>query len=177
MTELEKAAIDYSRERLSNDDYPVYNDEYEIELAFEAGVEWQREQLEKERLNFEPRLKHCDELTAEQAQMESDFVTEHLKKNNRTPTFIDAIEYGRNIASEQAMKYLHEHHSPSEVSDFQAAMNIAVAKAIDSTINKSIEWLKSNICYDENGDGNMEWVVMFMDEYEMVENYKKFMEG
>lgn len=61
MTELEKAAIDYSRERLSNDDYPVYNDEYEIELAFEAGVEWQREQFENE------RLKHCDELTAEQA--------------------------------------------------------------------------------------------------------------
>ena len=44
----------------------------------------------------ENRLKHCDELTAEQAQIESDFVTEHLKKNNRTPTFIDAIEYGRN---------------------------------------------------------------------------------
>ena len=139
MTELEKAAIDYSRERLSNDDYPVYNDEYEIELAFEAGVEWQREQFEKE------RLKHCDELTAEQAQMASDFVTEHLKKNNRTPTFIDAIEYGRNIASEQAMKYLHEHHSPSEVSDFQAAMNIAVAKAIDSTINKACEWLENNL--------------------------------
>ena len=110
MTELEKAAIDYSRERLSNDDYPVYNDEYEIELAFEAGVEWQREQFEK---------------------------------NNRIPTYSEAIEYGRNIASEQAMKYLHEHHSPSEVSDFQAAMNIAVAKAIDSTINKACEWLNN----------------------------------
>lgn len=76
---------------------------------------------------------------------------------------------------EQAMKYLQEHHSPSEVSDFQAAMNIAVAKAIDSTINKSIEWLKDNIHYDENGEGNMEWYVPFADDDEMVENFKKFM--
>ena len=111
MTELEKAAIDYSRERLSNDDYPVYNDEYEIELAFEAGVEWQYEQLEKERLNFEPRLKHCDELTAEQAQMESDFVVQHLKNFNRTPTFIDAIEYGRRLMIDKACDWLNNFYS------------------------------------------------------------------
>jgi len=103
MTELEKATIDYSRERLSNDDYPVYNDEYEIELAFEAGVEWQREQFEKE------RLKHCDELTAEQAQMESDFVVQHLKNFNRTPTFIDAIEYGRRLMVEKACEYIRDY--------------------------------------------------------------------
>lgn len=76
---------------------------------------------------------------------------------------------------EQAMKYLQEHHSPSEVSDFQAAMNIAVAKAIASTINKSIEWLKENIHYDDFS-GNMEWYVPFADDDEMVENFKKFME-
>lgn len=40
MTQEEKAAYDYAWERLSNDDYPVYNDEYEIALAFEAGAEW-----------------------------------------------------------------------------------------------------------------------------------------
>ena len=105
MTELEKAAIDYSRERLSNDDYPVYNDEYEIELAFEAGVEWQYEQFEKE------RLKHCDELTAEQAQMESDFVVQYLKKCNRTPTFIDAIEYGRRLMIDKACEWLNNFYS------------------------------------------------------------------
>ena len=33
--------------------------------------------------------------------------------------------------SEEAIKYLEENHSPSEISDFQAAMNIAVAKAYD----------------------------------------------
>ena len=45
MIEEEKAAIDYARERLSNEDYPYYNDEYEIMLAFEAGVEWCRNSL------------------------------------------------------------------------------------------------------------------------------------
>lgn len=167
MTELEIATQAYCQEH--NDDcFEAIGDECPyIGKAFKAGANWQYEQFEKE------RLKHCDELTAEQAQMESDFVVQHLKKCNRTPTFIDAIEYGRNIASEQAMKYLQEHHSPSEVSDFQAAMNIAVAKAIDSVINKSIEWLKDNIHYDDFG-GNMEWYVPFADDDEMVENFKKF---
>ena len=40
MTTKEKEAISYARERLSIDDYPVYNDEYELMLAFEAGAEW-----------------------------------------------------------------------------------------------------------------------------------------
>ena len=38
--------------------------------------------------------------------------------------------------SEDALEYLKEHHSPSEVSDFQAAMNIAVAKAFDAGMEK-----------------------------------------
>lgn len=63
--------------------------------SFIAGANWQYEQFEKE------RLKHCDELTAEQAQIESDFVVQHLKKNNRTPTFIDAIEYGMRLQKER----------------------------------------------------------------------------
>ena len=61
-------------------------------------AKWQTEQFEKE------RLKHCDALTKEQAQIESDFVINHLKKNNRTPTFIDAIEYGMEYAKEQMLK-------------------------------------------------------------------------
>jgi len=36
------------------------------------------------------------------------------------------------MPSEEALKYLKAHHSPSEVSDFQAAMNIAVMKAYDA---------------------------------------------
>lgn len=105
MTELEKVSCDYARERLAYDDYPYYNDEYELKLAFEAGAEWQKEQFEKE------RLKHCDELTAEQAQIESDFVVQHLKKCNRTPTFIDAIEYGRKQMINKACEWLNNFYS------------------------------------------------------------------
>lgn len=65
---------------------------------FKKGAQWQTEQFEKN------RLAHCDVLTKEQAQMESDFVTKHLKENNRTPTFIDAIEYGMKLQKEQMMK-------------------------------------------------------------------------
>lgn len=96
--------------------------------------------------------------------------------SDREKAFKAGAEWQKKHASEQAMKYLQEHHSPSELSDFQAAMNIAVAKAIDSTINKSIEWLKDNIHYDDFG-GNMEWYVPFADDDEMVENFKKAMEG
>lgn len=71
--------------------------------AFIAGANWQYEQFEKE------RLKHCDELTAEQAQIERDFFVQHLEKNNRTPTFIDAIEYGRRLMINKACEWLEEH--------------------------------------------------------------------
>lgn len=40
------------------------------------------------------RLEHCDNITKEQYDLESDFVTSHIEKHHRTPTFIDAIEYG-----------------------------------------------------------------------------------
>lgn len=66
--------------------------------TFVAGAKWQKEQFEQE------RLKHCDELTAEQAQIESDFVVQHLEKYNRTPTFIDAIEYGKRLMIDRADK-------------------------------------------------------------------------
>jgi len=54
------------------------------------------------------RLAHCDELTPEQAQTESNFVVQHLKSNKRTPTFIDAIEYGWTKAIEKACEWLKE---------------------------------------------------------------------
>ena len=68
-----------------------------VKNTFIAGAKWQEQQFEKE------RLKHCDALTKEQAQIESDFVTQHIKENNRTPTFIDAIEYGMKKQKEQMM--------------------------------------------------------------------------
>ena len=39
MTRKDKRAYNYARDRLANDDYPVYSDEYELELAYKAGIE------------------------------------------------------------------------------------------------------------------------------------------
>lgn len=109
MTELEKAVEAYI-ENPAN--YLEYQNEWEdlsdleyVEKAFIAGAEWQYEQFEKE------RLKHCDELTAEQAQIESDFVVQHLKNFNRTPTFIDAIEYGKRLMIDKACEWLNNFYS------------------------------------------------------------------
>lgn len=93
---LEEAAKQYRDEFLDKNDNDI--SKYDIEDIFIAGAEWQYEKFEKE------RLKHCDELTAEQAQIESDFVVQHLKNFNRTPTFIDAIEYGRESMRERIIK-------------------------------------------------------------------------
>ncbi len=63
------------------------------------------------------RLKHCDELTPEQAQLESDFVVSHLKKHKRTPTFIDAVEYGWDKAIEKACEWLQNHNDYQRIHD------------------------------------------------------------
>lgn len=41
--------------------------------------------------------------------------------------------------SEEALQYLKENHSPSEISDFQNAMNIATAKAYDKGMKDGLE--------------------------------------
>lgn len=92
---MNKAATKYVLQRQQDPQYPIYSWQNEIELAFIAGAKWQREQLEKE------RLKHCDELSEEDAQLESDFVVSHIKEHNRTPTFIDAIKYGEGLATKR----------------------------------------------------------------------------
>ncbi len=48
-------------------------------------------------------------------------------------------------SSEESIAYLKEHHSPSEVSYFQAAMNIAVAKAYDSALKKRSRTIAANL--------------------------------
>lgn len=81
--ELENAAFDYAEACKCDGGEKLLCVEH-----FKAGAKWKAEQFEKE------RLKQCDTLTKEQAQIESDFVVNFIKKNNRIPTFIDAIEYG-----------------------------------------------------------------------------------
>ena len=60
----------------------------EVEKAFKAGAEWQKEQMEKN------RIAHCDNITEEQYNLETGFLDDFLDKNKRMPTFLDAIEYG-----------------------------------------------------------------------------------
>jgi len=105
--ELEEASKEWLKPQLDKS-YASYGEGKMMELtrfdgyamldAVEFGAKWKERQFEKN------RLAHCDELTAEQAQIESDFVNKHLKENNRTPTFIDAIEYGMKLQKEQMMK-------------------------------------------------------------------------
>ncbi len=65
--------------------------------GFESGAEWKERQFEKN------RLKHCNSITNEQAELEQCFIDQHLDKYNRMPTFIDAIEYGMRLQKEQMM--------------------------------------------------------------------------
>lgn len=89
--ELEEAAIQFAT------DTETGKVDVVKQGSFFCGAQWKEQQFEKN------RLKHCDALTEEQAQMESDFVVQHLKKNNRTPTFTDAIEYGMRLKEKQMM--------------------------------------------------------------------------
>ena len=63
---------------------------------------WQKEQFEKN------RLKHCDSITNEQAELEQQFLDQHLDKYNRMPTFLDAIEYGMKLQKEQKTSVWHD---------------------------------------------------------------------
>lgn len=61
---------------------------YDIERAFKKGAQWQKEQMENN------RIEHCDNITEEQYNLETGFLDDFLDKNKRMPTFLDAIEYG-----------------------------------------------------------------------------------
>ena len=58
-------------------------------------AKWHKEQFEKK------RLKHCNSITNEQAELEQGFIDQHLDKHQRMPTFLDAIEYGMRLQKEQ----------------------------------------------------------------------------
>jgi hypothetical protein len=60
-------------------------------------AKWKEEQFEKN------RLKHCNSITNEQAELEQKLLDEHLDKYNRMPTYLDAIEYGMRLQKEQMM--------------------------------------------------------------------------
>jgi len=59
---------------------------------------WQKEQMEKN------RLAACERQTKEEYDREVAFVDEILGKENRRPTYSDAIEYGMRLQKEQMLK-------------------------------------------------------------------------
>ena len=101
--DLEEAASRYAKEEYSCKSPATLPDRCRgcyapIMYAFKAGVKWQKEQFEKN------RLKHCNSITNEQAELEQGFIDQHLDKYNRMPTFLDAIEYGMRLQKEQMME-------------------------------------------------------------------------
>lgn len=82
----------YYREECSSDDEPTTE---EIARHF---AEWQEEQFEKN------RLAHCDALSKEDYDRETDFAMEIIENEHRQPTFLDAINYGMRLQKEQMLK-------------------------------------------------------------------------
>lgn len=120
--ELKKAAKDYS----NNLDNICGSIGEQKRNAFKAGAKWQKHKDESKVLTEEQcrkirddafelgkdamkqqmeryRIEHCKSLTNEQAELEDNFVSSHVEKNNRIPTFIDAIEYGMEYCKQQMM--------------------------------------------------------------------------
>lgn len=101
--DLEEAATMYAKEEYSRKNPATLPDRCigcyaPLIYAFKDGAQWQKEQFEKN------RLKHCNSITNEQAELEQGFIDQHLDKYQRMPTFLDAIEYGMKFQKEQMMK-------------------------------------------------------------------------
>lgn len=89
---LEEAAEEYSKKVSDGHNYR------DLTCGFIAGAEWYKEQSEKN------RLAHCDALSKEDYDRETDFAMEIIEKEHRQPTFLDAINYGMRLQKEQMLK-------------------------------------------------------------------------
>ena len=100
---------------------------------------------------------------------------------NSTKQYEDAIAWlEKHKTSDESLQYLKENHSPSEMSDFQAAMNIAVVKAFDAGKKQGeqkpcmIQWkgdnLKEVIAFTGKDKNFDKWFKSF-------EEYEKYVHG
>ena len=101
--DLEEAARTFRDDFLEKNDNDV--SKYDIEDIFIAGADWRYEQFEKN------RLAACDNMTKEEADREQEFTTNFIEKNNRIPTYSDAIEYGRKQLIDKAAEWLNNFYS------------------------------------------------------------------
>lgn len=94
------------------------------------------------------------------------FDSDYPHKTNDVMARVDEIHNA-------SFDYLEANHSPSNVSECQAAMNIAVVKAYiaaakwadETMIEKACKWLQENVCYDKNK------------ECSLIEDFRKAMEN
>lgn len=90
---------------------------YDFASAIRFGANWQKQQMEAY------RIEHCKSLTNEQAELEDNFVSSHVEKNNRIPTFIDAIEYGMEYCKQQMMKNAFSVEIGKQRPDYKCVLN------------------------------------------------------
>lgn len=83
------------------DEHPIHYDGQAMLYVLQKGVKQGKKQALEE---FEKnRLEHCDNITEEQYNLESNFVSNHLEKHHRVPTILDAIEYGLEKGKEEML--------------------------------------------------------------------------
>lgn len=118
---LKEAAEEYEQTRQDTD---ARSDNEIVRRAFKAGAKWQEEQFEKN------RLAHCDALSKEDYDRETDFAMEIIEKEHRQPTFIDAINYGMRLQKEQMMKDIRLAYGKVSMNPFDCP------EAFEELINK-----------------------------------------
>ena len=118
MTELEKAANDFfpiDEKRMSLDEQ---SDQLLRQIGFKFGANWRYEQFEKNRLTA------CDNMTKEEFDREQEFTVCFIEKNNRIPTYSDAIEYGRKMAFDNAIEWIKHYilnHDDIDIFEMETA--------------------------------------------------------
>lgn len=97
---LDEAAEEYQSDarRHALDNTPIGT----AKDAFIAGAKWYEEQFEKN------RLAHCDALSKEDYDRETDFAMEIIEKEHRQPTFSDAINYGMRLQKDALLELIKE---------------------------------------------------------------------
>ena len=93
--------------------------------GFVKGALWVQNHYESN------RLAHCDGMTKEEAGREMEFVTAFVRKNNRTPTFSDAIEMTRKAMIDKACQWLAIVDNHTDEFDSQEEFVSAFRKAME----------------------------------------------
>lgn len=118
--ELEEAATSFARkdsEGISNpaNFYYTVADKARI---FKTGAKWQKEQFEKN------RLKHCDSITKEQAELEQGFIDQHLDKHQLplTPEILEKNGFKRDPLW---------HHCDKDLDNYSISVQLGYANRIE----------------------------------------------